>query len=140
MPAVRSFNVGGQQIPWYAYQNYDPYNDYWRYQNNGWGGFGGGALAGLVGAELLGDLFSPRYYGGGGYSPYAFSTDNDYYQGYRDAEQHDAAMGSSLGSWGDNNNMDNAGGASFMNDGPGYDNSDYGNSGSGSFMGGGDSS
>lgn len=139
MPQVRTFDVQGQRVPWYAYNQYDPYNDYWRYQNNGWGGFGGGVVAGLVGAELLGDLFSPRYYGGfgGGYSPYAFSTDNDYYRGYYDAEQSQQAYGSGFDGYGGGGNYDNAGGAAFMQDGgPGYDTQDYGNGGGGGYGGG----
>ena len=134
MPQVRTFDVQGQRVPWYAYNQYDPYNDYWRYQNSGWGGFGGGVVAGLVGAELMGDLFSPRYYGGfgGGYSPYAFSTDNDYYRGYYDAEQSQQAYGSGFDNYGGGGNYDNAGGANFMQDsGPGYDTQDYGSGGGG---------
>ncbi len=137
MPQVRTFDVQGQRVPWYAYNQYDPYNDYWRYQNHGWGGFGGGVVAGLVGAELLGDLFSPRYYGGG-YSPYAFSTDNDYYRGYSDAEQSQQAYGSGFDGYGGGGNDDNAGGAGFMQDsGPGYDTQDYGGGGGGGYGGGG---
>ncbi len=137
MPQVRTFDVQGQRVPWYAYNQYDPYNDYWRYQNSGWGGFGGGVVAGLVGAELMGDLFSPRYYGGG-YSPYAFSTDNDYYRGYYDAEQSGRAYGSGFDGYGGGAGMDNAGGAAFMQDGgPGYDTQDYGQGGGGGYAGGG---
>ncbi len=147
MPQVRTFDVQGRRVPWYAYNQYDPYNDYWRYQNSGWGGFGGGVVAGLAGAELMGDLFSPRYYGGG-YSPYAFSTDNDYYRGYYDAEQSNRAYGSGFDNYNgggnyDNTggNYDNAGGAAFMQDsGPGYDTQDYGNSGGGGYTGGSDRS
>lgn len=143
MPQVRAFNVGGRQVPWYEYDGYDPYRDYWRYQNAGWGGFGGGALAGFVGAELLGSLFAPHYgYGGGGYAPYAFATDTDYYRGYHDAVQSDRAAGFGFGDnqWGGPQNYDNSGSAGFMNNsGPGYDTQDYGsqnddNAGSASFM------
>ncbi len=85
IPAIRSFNVGGQPIPWYAYQSYDPYNDYWTYQNNGWRGVAGGAIAGFIGAELLNDIFAPRpYWGGGWYSPYAYGPGWDSYGGWND--------------------------------------------------------
>ncbi|MCW3062623.1 MAG: hypothetical protein JWQ02_4444 [Capsulimonas sp.] len=102
MPQVRAFNVNGQQVPWYAYNQYDPYRDYWHYQNSGWGGFGGGLLAGWVGAEVLGSLFAPHYGGGFGNSSYAYSTDNAYYQGYSDATQ---------------NGYNDVGGAEYMNNG-----------------------
>ncbi len=105
MPQVRAFNVGGQYVPWYSYNQYDPYRDYWRYQDNGWGGFAGGALAGFVGAELLGDLMHPGYgdYGGyGGFSPYAFSPDFGYDQGY-DAGLMNADQGSQFYDYGNAN-------------------------------------
>ena len=53
MPQVLAFQQGGRYIPWYEYNGYDPYNDYWRYENAGWGGFGPGLVAGFVGAELV---------------------------------------------------------------------------------------
>jgi len=137
MPAVRAFNVNGQQVPWYAYNQYDPYNDYWRYQNAGWGGFGGGVVADLIAMDLMSHAFAPNYYGygwGGG----AFSTDNDYYRGYYDAERSNQAYGSSFGDNSANYAPDNAGGASFLQSGgPGYDTGGYGSGGGGSFPGGG---
>ncbi len=152
MPQVRAFNVNGQYVPWYEYNSYDPYRDYWPYQNQGWGGFGGGAVAGLVGAELLGDLFAPRGYGYGGFgyggygygSPFAFSPDNDYYRGYYDAQQQDRVAGTGFGDYG-SQGYDNAGGGSFLGgSGPGYDTQGYDNAGGASFLtsggGGGDRS
>lgn len=149
MPQVRAFQQNGRWVPWYEYQGYDPYNDYWRYQNAGWGGFGSGAVAGFIGAELLDSLFAPQYAYGGGYAPYAFATDMDYYRGYHDAIQADRAANYGFGGGGfgggnfggsgyDNSNAqtyDNAGSASFMTDnGPGYDTQGYDNAGSASFM------
>ncbi|MEO7717761.1 MAG: hypothetical protein ABIY70_16295 [Capsulimonas sp.] len=132
MPQVRAFNVNGQQVPWYAYNQYDPYRDYWHYQNSGWGGFGGGLLAGWVGAEVLGSLFAPHYGGGFGHSGYAYSTDNAYYQGYNDAAnfgggQNDAG-GVDFMNPGSGDNYDNAGGVDFMNDYSGSGGSDSGGS------------
>ena len=83
MPQVLAFQQGGQSLPWYAYDSYDPYRDYWRYENSGWGGLGTGLVAGFVGAELLDGLLTPSY-GMGGYSPYPFATDMPAYQGYAD--------------------------------------------------------
>jgi len=88
MPQVRAFQQGDQWVPWYENQSYDPYRDYWHNQNSGWGGFGSGALTGFVAAEVLGSLFSPHYG-----SPWAFSTDNSYYQGYADAERRNEMNG-----------------------------------------------
>jgi len=85
IPPVRSFGVNGNQVPWYAYNAYDPYRDYWTYQRSGWGG--GDFVAGFIGAELLDSLFTPRYYGGWN-SPYNFSPDygfdHNYYGGQTD--------------------------------------------------------
>ena len=92
MPNVLAFQQGGQYRPWYAYDGYDPYRDYWRYENSGWGGMGAGLAAGFVGAELLGGLLTPGY-GLGGYSPYAFATDMPAYQGYADHDYSDQNYG-----------------------------------------------
>jgi len=77
MPEVRAFQNGGSPVPWYAYNGYDPYRDYWRYENSGWGSMDG-FLAGYVAADLLGGMLMPSY--GMGYSPYAFATDMPSYQ------------------------------------------------------------
>ena len=111
MPQVRAFQQGSQWVPWYEYQSYDPYRDYWQYQNSGWGGFGSGVLTGFIGAELLGSMFAPSYgYG----SPWAYSTDNAYYQGYADAARQNDMNG-----W-DNGAGGGFGGDSFNNDGGGW--------------------
>jgi tetratricopeptide (TPR) repeat protein len=151
MPPVRSFNVGGQSIPWYAYEHYDPYNDYWTYQNNGWRGVAGGAIAGFIGAEMMNSLFAPRpYWGGGWNSPYAYGPgwdswggwdnyggnyDQGFLQGEQAARAQDFAFNDRFTAPDRDPNYD--GGASFMNSGGGYDTSDYGGGGGGaSFMGG----
>ena len=81
MPQVLAFQTGGRSLPWYAYDGYDPYRDYWRYENAGWGGYGSGIVAGFVGAELLDGMLMPAY-GMGGYSPYAYAADMPGYQNY----------------------------------------------------------
>jgi len=135
MPQVRAFQVGGQTVPWYEYESYNPYNDYWRNQNAGWGGFGGGAVAGFVGAELLESLFRPHYGWGGGYSPYAYMPDNDYYQGYYAGRESQFGAGYqtpdlSSTAYNDQNAYGNVGGADFLqNAGPGYDTQGYGSGG-----------
>ena len=69
LPPVRSFTVGGQTVPWYAYQQYDPYRDYWAYQNLGWSTFAGDVVAGFIGAELFNSVLAPCSYYGGWSSP-----------------------------------------------------------------------
>ena len=148
IPPVRAFNVNGQNVPWYAYQEYDPYRDYWRYQNNGWGGFGGGVATGFIGAELLDTLFRPHYYGNY-YSPYGYapgfdsfggwdSYDSNYDRGFMAGERENAGNYAFQDQY-TQPPSDAAGGASFMG-GSGYDTSDYGNQSGGgggsSFLGG----
>jgi tetratricopeptide (TPR) repeat protein len=130
MPPVRSFNVGGQSIPWYAYQDYDPYQNYWTYQNNGWRGIAGGAVAGFVGAELINSLFNHPSYGGGWNSPYGYgpgwdswggwnSYGNQYDSGYLAGEQAQQA----------HDNAFNDPYSQPLAGNPGYDQSDYGGGG-----------
>ena len=124
MPQVLAFQQGGHYVPWYGYSGYDPYNDYWRYENAGWGGFGGGVVAGFVGAELLGAMLAPAY--GMGYAPYAFATDMPMYQGYA-APMQDG--GYQNGGYGD------TGGSDFMTNGTGGDNSSgYSDTGGSDFL------
>jgi len=123
MPQVRSFQVGGRYVPWYAYDAYDPYRDYWAYENAGWGGFGNGLVAGFVAAEVLDSLTAPAF------MPYAYATDNSYYQGYNDAVMNQGAFGfdgnnGGGGGWfggGDNNNFGGNDGGNFGGDSSPYD-------------------
>ncbi len=144
MPEVLAFQQGGRNVPWYEYNNYDPYRDYWRYENAGWGGLGTGLMAGFIGAELLGGLLAPAY-AMPGYSPYAYATDMPGYQSYDNQSQgFDNNQGY------DNNQAydggygaDNAGGSDFPSDtsgGSDFGGSDFGGGdyGGGSDFGGGD--
>ena len=153
IPSIRSFNIGGQNVPWYAYNQYDPYNDYYTYQNNGWRGVAGGAIAGFLGAEVLGSLFSPRpYWGGGWYSPYAYGPGWDSWGGWGGYGWDGGGFGGGWGGFGgggyDQGFMQgeqvaqqqdyNNSGAGFFGGGShggGYDTSDYGSG--ANFMGGG---
>jgi hypothetical protein len=133
IPPVRSFNVGGRSVPWYMYDSYDPYRDYWTYQQSGWSSAINGAIAGFIGAELLDSLFSRPAYGGSWMSPYGYAPGwdnwshwNSYDQGFLDGESvraHDYAFSDNYSQPPTN---DNAGGAGFF--GSGYDQSDYGDS------------
>ena len=147
MPQVLAFQQGGQYRPWYDYDGYDPYRDYWRYENTGWGGLGTGLVAGFVGAELMGGLMNPGY-GMGGYSPYAFATDMPAYQGYSDPGY--ANLGYGDPGYGADNGAgnfftDNNGGNGGSFDTQGFDPGDQGagdfftdNGGGSDFGGGGD--
>jgi hypothetical protein len=158
MPQVRAFRQGNQWVPWYEYPAYDPYRDYWQYENSGWGGFGTGLVAGFIGAELIDSLFAPEVAYA---SPWAFATDDAYYQGYADAQNNWAGgwdAGSvgdwntaNVGGWGGDAPPQDAGSFDFNNSdftGGNWDNGgadsgggwDSGGSDSGSFdFGGGDS-
>lgn len=138
MPQVLAFQQGGRSVPWYAHDGYDPYRDYWRYENAGWGGPGNGIVAGFIGAELLDGLLMPSYgMGSMGYapytSPYAYATDIPGYQGYADSGS--GGFGGSDFNGGDGFN----GGGDFLgsNDGS-FDTQDFdpGAPGSGDFSGG----
>ena len=131
MPQVLAFQQGGQYVPWYSYNGYDPYNDYWRYQNAGWGGFGGGIVAGFVGAELLGGLLMPAYGMGMGYAPYAYATDMPMYQGYAAPMQDGGYQDNGFQGGG----YSDTGGSDFMTNGTGGDNSGgYSDTGGSDFM------
>jgi hypothetical protein len=135
IPAVRAFNVQGRSIPWYMYDGYDPYRDYWGYQNNGWSSIGTGAVAGFIGAELLNSLLSRPAYGGSWMSPYGYAPGWDNW-GYWDSygggaydvdrfQAHNYAFSDNYSNPGTSSDP-GAGGAGFI--GAGYDQSDYGTS------------
>ena len=122
MPQVLAFQQGGQYTPWYEYNGYDPYRDYWRYENAGWGGYGSGVVAGFVAAEVLDSLLMPPF-GMPGYMPYAYATDMPVYQGYADPNYGSGDFGGSFAP--SDNNNDFAGttntGGDFFNNGSGFD-------------------
>lgn len=131
IPAVRSFQVNGRVVPWYMYDGYDPYRDYWQYQRSGWSDLAAGAVAGFIGAELIDSLFSRPAYAGSWISPYGYAPGWDswghwdlYDRDYFDSESlraHQYAFSDPY------TNPAQAGGAGFAGDG--YDQSDYGNDG-----------
>jgi tetratricopeptide (TPR) repeat protein len=139
IPPVRAFSSNGQMVPWYNYQNYDPYRDYYQYQNQGWGGFGSGAVAGFIGAELLDSLFRPNY-NAGWYSPYGYSPGFGSFGGWSDFGYGGYDQGFLAGEQRADNYafQDQFNQAPLGNFGSGYDQSDYGNTGGSSYQGGGD--
>jgi hypothetical protein len=44
-PLIRAFTVNGRTSPWYEWEKYDPYRDYWTADNQEWRGFVDGAIA-----------------------------------------------------------------------------------------------
>jgi len=66
-PRIRAFTVGGSTVPWYAWERYDPYRDYWTAMKQEWRGFSDGAIACTIAAEDC----PPRLTG------YFASEDND---------------------------------------------------------------
>jgi hypothetical protein len=84
MPKIRAFQRGGQTVPWYAADDYDPYRDY---DSRGYGG--GSMLSDLVMMSAVNSMFwgwhNPVGWGWGGGYPYAFHTDHQHYRDHRAA-------------------------------------------------------
>lgn len=82
MPQIRAFNDNGRYVPWYAYQGYDPYRDYYR--------MGGGSFLGdLVALSLIDNMFWNWHHpmgwgwgGGWGGNTYVFYPDHEVYRDY----------------------------------------------------------
>lgn len=82
MPQIRAFNDNGRYVPWYAYQGYDPYRDYYRM---GTGSF----LGDLVALSLIDNMFWNWHHpmgwgwgGGWGGNTYVFYPDHEVYRDY----------------------------------------------------------
>lgn len=81
-PFIRSYSVGGRSVPWYAYDDYDPYRDYYALNYD---------IAMTLDAFLPVDAVDPGYWnwdGGQGNRDYVFSADQE---GYRDYYSGQAA-------------------------------------------------
>jgi tetratricopeptide (TPR) repeat protein len=84
MPNIRAFNDNGRYVPWYAYDRYDPYRDY--YGRYGAGDF----MRDMVTLSIIDHMFwgwhHPMGWGWGGYGGwgggYAFYPDHHYYHDY----------------------------------------------------------
>lgn len=148
MPQIRAFQQNGHYVPWYAYQNYDPYRDYY---NRGYGG--GSFLSDMIMLNAIDNMFwgwhHPVGWGWGGYggwghggNTYVFYPDHDHYRDhysgqaagysdYSDIDRNSDASGTDF--------LQGTGGDSDYSGGSNYDTSSSYDSGS-SFFGGGDSS
>ena len=86
-PQIRAFQEGSRYVPWYAYQNYDPYRDYY---SRGYGG--GSLLTDMIMFSAIDNMFwnwhHPMGWGWGGYggygggNTYVFYGDHPQYQDY----------------------------------------------------------
>ncbi len=87
MPQIRAFEHQGRTVPWYAYPDYNPYNDYY---GRGYGG--GSLLSDMVTLSVIDHMFwswhRPAWgwgWGGGygmGYGGYTFYPDHHNYSDY----------------------------------------------------------
>ena len=95
MPQIRAFQQGGQYVPWYAYNNYDPYRDYYSR------GYDRSFLTDMIMFSAIDHMFwnwhHPMGWGWGGYggwgggNTYVFYPDHENYHDYY--SQHAAAGG-----------------------------------------------
>ncbi|MEP6754196.1 MAG: tetratricopeptide repeat protein [Chthonomonadales bacterium] len=86
-PQIRAFNQGGQYVPWYASQSYNPYTDYY---SRGYGNRS--LLSDMIALSVVDSMFwgwhRPMGWGwGGGYgygggNSYVFYADNPVYHDY----------------------------------------------------------
>lgn len=89
IPPIRAFAMNGQQVPWFAYNRYNPYNDYYP------GGYGTNFY--LDTYPIM--VFDAGYwnfdgpYGYEGGQPYVFTPDAEPYRDYYNAEAAGAAAG-----------------------------------------------
>lgn len=81
IPSIRSFGIRGQHVPWYAYNRYDPYRDYYQpYYYETW--------EDVVVETMVFEAFDPGYwdfdgpYGYQGGQPYVFTPDAEPYRDY----------------------------------------------------------
>lgn len=139
VPQIRAFNVGGRTVPWYAYNNYDPYIDY--YPRYGYGGWGTGSfLTDMIALNAIDNMFwnwhHPMGWGWGGYggwggnNTYVFYPDHDNYHDYY------GGQAAGYGDYSDVDRTDHAGGADFLGStGGDLGGSDFGGSGGSDFGG-----
>jgi hypothetical protein len=82
IPAVRAFLVDGRTMPWYMYDGYDPYRDYWINENTFWSTLPPGVATTLIGQDLADLLFSRPAFSGSWMSPYGFAPGWDRWSGW----------------------------------------------------------
>ncbi len=78
MPNIRAFNVNGQMVPWYANNQYNPYNNYYS------SGFDSGSFLGdMVSMYMINQMFWGWNQPGWGWgNNYAFYPEHSFYQDY----------------------------------------------------------
>ena len=124
MPQMRVFYDNGNPIPWYQYNSYDPYRDYWYAESSMWNGL----ALGVIASEMMSPMWIPAY----DYPMYAGVTDSPMFQSYGSDQGYGYGQ-----NYGDNYNN---GGADFgggYNDPGNYDNNGSPTDNGGGFDGGG---
>lgn len=133
-PQIRAFNVNGNYVPWYAYNGYDPYQDYYSR------GYNQSLITDMIALSVIDNMYwnwrQPMGWGWGGYGGfggggYCFYPDHGFYQDY----SYGNAAGFS--DWG----SQNVGGTDFLQGASGdIGGGDLGSNFGGGDMGGGDQS
>lgn len=127
MPQIRAFQNNGQYVPWYAYQSYNPWTDYY---GRGYGT--GSFLTDMIVLSAIDSMYWHSWnhpvgwgwgggYGWGGYgNSYAFYPEHDHYRDYYGSSAAGYGYGSNdYNSDFDRNNSDRAVGSDFLSDSPG---------------------
>jgi tetratricopeptide (TPR) repeat protein len=129
VPQIRAFQQGGRYVPWYAYDGYDPYRDYY---GRGYGT--GDFMRDMVTLSLIDHMYwgwnRPMGWGwGGGYGhSYAFYPDHGYYRDYY------SGQAAGYGDYSDIDRTNDASGVDFLSP-TGGDSGDFGGSGIGGDFG-----
>ncbi len=133
-PQIRAFNVNGSYVPWYAYNGYDPYQNYYSQGSNQ------SFLTNMIALSMIDNMYwnwrQPMGWGWGGLGGfggggYCFYPDHGFYQDY----SYGNAAGFS--DWG----SQNIGGTDFLQGSSGdIGGGDLGSNFGGSDVGGGDQS
>jgi len=130
-PQIRAFNVNGSYVPWYAYNGYDPYQNYYSQASNQ------SFLTDMIALSMIDNMYwnwrQPMGWGWGGFGGggYCFYPDHGFYQDY----SYGNAAGFS--DWG----SQNIGGTDFLQGSSGdIGGGDLGSNFGGSDFGGGDQS
>jgi tetratricopeptide (TPR) repeat protein len=117
VPNIRAFNQGGRYVPWYAYDGYDPYRDY--YGRYGLADFATDMIVLSAINNMYWGWHHPVGWGWGHGCNYAFYHDHPYYHDYY--VHHSAGYGDF-----DRDSSTDAGGTDFLQGSDGDSGGDFG--------------